>query len=141
MNLQFAPATYLDVPVIYKQAKNLIDMYEDTAAIEYDKVMAWVRRKVESNIHQYTCVRIGNLPCAYYRLCEDGELDDLYVLPGFQNQGIGSRILNKIIEESADKLYLYVFSRNIRAISFYERFGFTVREAVGKTRLILHRNG
>ena len=141
MNLQYAPATYTDVPVIFEQAQNLIDTYEDTAAIDYDKVIAWVRRKIETNIDQYTCVRIENVTCAYYRLCEGGELDDLYVLPSFQNQGIGSGILNKIIDESAGKLYLYVFSRNIRAISFYERFGFTVQEAIGKTRLILHRNG
>ena len=79
--------------------------------------------------------------CAYYRLCEDGELDDLYVLPTFRNQGIGSEVLKKCIAESTKPLYLYVFSRNVRAISFYDRFGFSIRETVGKTRLIMARNG
>ena len=70
-----------------------------------------------------------------------GELDDLYVLPGFQNRGIGSAILQRCITMSAKPLYLYVFSRNIRAISFYERFGFCVQKTIGNTRLIMARNG
>ena len=141
MNLQFVPATESDVPVIFSQAKKLIDTYEDTESINYDKVLAWVNRKIETCIAEYTCVVADNVRCAYYRLCEDGELDDLYVLPGFQNKGIGTQILKKCIAESAKPLYLYVFSRNVRAISFYERLGFFVRDTVGKTRLIMARNG
>ena len=141
MNLQFVPATESDASVIFEQAKNLIDTYEDTESIDYDKVLAWVNRKIEMCISEYTCVVADNVRCAYYRLCEDGELDDLYVLPGFQNKGIGSEILKKCIAESAKPLYLYVFSRNIRAISFYKRLGFSARETVGKTRLIMARNG
>ena len=141
MNLRFIPVTLEDVPVIFAQAKSLIDTYEDTAAIDYEKVMTWVRRKIERNISEYICVLADDVSCAWYRLCEDGELDDLYVLPSFQNHGIGSAILKKCIEESGGNLYLYVFSRNIRAISFYERNGFAVRERVGNTRLIMSRNG
>ena len=141
MNLQYTSANQADIPVIFAQAKMLIDTYEDMASIDYDKVMAWMQRKIEANISRYTCVRKDGVPCAYYHLCEDGELDDLYVLPEFQNQGIGTQILHNCIEETSGKLYLYVFSRNFRAISFYERFGFTLRETLGKTRAIWHRNG
>ena len=140
MNLQFSEATRSDIPVIFAQAKQLIDTYEDLSAIDYDQVMGWMERKISENIFQYCCVRKDQQPCAYYCLCEDGELDDLYVLPAFQNMGIGSEIMHKCIEESEKPLYLYVFSRNTGAISFYERFGFTVRETVGQTRMIMHRN-
>ena len=140
MNLQFSEATRSDIPVIFAQAKQLIDTYEDLSAIDYDQVMGWMERKISENIFRYCCVRKDQQPCAYYCLCEDGELDDLYVLPAFQNMGIGSEIMHKCIEESEKPLYLYVFSRNTRAISFYERFGFTVRETVGQTRMIMHRN-
>ena len=141
MKLQYLIADKADVPVIFSQAKDLIDTYEDTASIDYDKVLAWVNRKIETHISEYRCVMADGEKCAYYRLCEDGELDDLYVLPVFQNRGIGSAIMQLCIAQSRVPLYLYVFSRNTRAISFYERFGFTVRQTVGNTRLIMGRNG
>lgn len=141
MNLQFITARERDIPVIFGQAKDLIDTYENLETIDYDKVMDWVQRKITKYISSYTVVMSEDMPCAYYRLCEDGELDDFYVLPGFQNRGIGSKILEKCIFDSVNPLYLYVFSGNIRAISFYEKHGFSVREKVGKTRLILARKG
>lgn len=141
MNLQFKPAEETDIPVIYAQAKSLIDTYEDITSIDYEKVMAWVNRKISSNISAYCCVTADDEKCAYFRLHEDGELDDLYVLPAFQGYGVGSEILRKCIVDAPKPLYLYVFSNNVRAISLYERFGFTVRETLGKTRCIMERKG
>jgi len=140
MNLRFVNAEASDIPVIFTQAKALVDTYEDLSAIDYDKVIAWMERKITKHISGYRCAVLGSEKCAYWRLCEDGELDDLYVLPAFRSKGIGSAILEECIAESKAPLWLYVFSRNTRAISFYERFGFTVREAVGSTRLIMSRN-
>ena len=141
MNLSFVRASESDIPVIFNQAKQLIDTYEDIADIDYDKVLAWVRRKLETYIGEYCCVLADGEKCGYYHLCQDGELDDVYVLPGFQNRGIGSEILRKCMDESESTLYLYVFSRNIRAISLYERFGFVTCQTVGATRLIMRQNG
>ena len=141
MKLQFQTATAEDIEAIFNQAKQLIDTYEDTCAIEYEKVIAWVRRKIAEHISEYQCVLLSGEKCAYYRMCSNGEIDDLYVLPSYRSMGIGSEILRKCINESKEKLWLYVFSQNLRAISFYERHGFTVRETVGKTRLIMERKG
>ena len=141
MILRFISADRSDIPVIFAQAKALIDTYEDSTAIDYEKVLSWVKRKITENISQYCCVISGGVKCAYFRLCKDGELDDLYVLPDFRGRGIGSEILRKCIADSKNPMHLYVFSGNIRAISFYERFGFSVRQTVGKTRLIMERKG
>ena len=141
MNLQVIAADMSDIPVIFSQAKDLIDRYEDITAIDYDKVLAWVKEKITSHISEYRCVVSAGQKVAYYRLCEDGELDDLYVLPAFQGQRIGSEILKRCISESPTDMYLYVFRNNIRAIAFYERFGFTVRKSVGNTRFVMARNG
>ena len=140
MTFQYVIAQTSDVPVIFAQAKELVDTYEDLSSIDYDKVMAWMERKIAANISQYRCVLANGKKCAFWRLCEDGELDDLYVLPEFRSIGIGAKIMEKCIQESENPLWLYVFRNNTRAISFYERFGFTVREAVGSTRLIMSRN-
>lgn len=141
MNIHFASAEESDIPVIFAQAKELVDTYEDTASIDYDKVMAWMERKIREHIFEYRCAVADGKKCAFWRLCDDGELDDLYVLPAYRSMGIGSLILEKCIEESEKNLWLYVFSRNTRAITFYERFGFSACETVGNTRLILSRNG
>ena len=141
MTLQFVPAEESDIPVIFEQARNLIDAYEDIDSIDYDKVLAWVKRKIRNHICEYQCVIVDGERCGYYRLCADGELDDLYVLPKFQNRGIGSHILNKCIHISEKPVYLYVFIRNTRAIALYERFGFIYRESVGTTRAIMSRKG
>ena len=141
MNLQFQIAGTEDIEAIFTQAKQLIDAYEDITSIDYEKVLAWVNRKITEHIREYRCVLLNGEKCAYYRLCSDGELDDLYVLPAYRNLGIGSKILGKCIAESKENLYLYVFSRNLRAISFYERHGFSVQKTVGNTRLIMARKG
>ena len=141
MTLQFQVADSSHIAAIYAQAKQLIDTYEDLESIDYDKVLSWVARKIKQNISQYTAVLCGGEICAFYRLCDDGELDDLYVLPEFQNRGIGTAILEKCISERKEPIWLYVFSRNTRAITFYERIGFSRREAVGNTRMILTLKG
>ena len=141
MNLQFQPASDVDIAVIYAQAQQLIDTYEEIDRIDYPKVLAWMRKKIESNICCYTRVMIDGTPCGYYRLCDDGELDDFYILPEYQKRGIGAAVLEKCIAQSPVPIYLYVFSRNLRAISFYQRFGFTLRQTIGKTRWIMERNG
>ena len=141
MNILFESARMEDIPVIYSQAKALVDAYEDVSSIDYEKVLNWMERKIERHIEEYQCIVKDGERCAYWRLCQDGELDDFYVLPGFQGQGIGSCIMKKCIEESEGPIWLYVFSRNIRAISFYQRFGFLVREKVGNTRLIMEQKG
>lgn len=141
MNLTFVNASESDIPVIFDQAKNLIDAYEDKEAIDYPKVLAWVRRKIETKISEYRCACVDGKKCAFWRICEDGELDDLYVLPDFRNRGIGAEILRKCMEDSPKDLWLYVFSRNTRAISFYEHHGFSCSRIVGPTRRIMERKG
>ena len=139
MSFSIVNAEPFDIPAIFSQAKSLIDAYEDIASIDYERVLRWMERKITQNICEYRCLIADGQRCAFWRLCEDGELDDLYVLPAFRNMGIGSLILKQCIEESKEPVWLYVFSRNKRAISFYERFGFTVRESVGATRLVMER--
>lgn len=77
--------------------------------------------------------------CAYYRLTQEGELDDFYVLPPFRGRGIGSVILTKCVQESKAPMWLYVFTENKRAIALYRRYGFVPAEAVGQTRQIMRR--
>ncbi|MDZ5697662.1 GNAT family N-acetyltransferase [Chelativorans sp. M5D2P16] len=53
-------------------------------------------------------------------------LRQLYVLPGLQGRGIGSRLLNEIVEcyPEARRMRLEVAEGNVRAIAFYRARGF-----------------
>ncbi len=137
--LSFGATETADISVVFAQAKALVDAYEDISAIDYDKVLSWMERKITAHIASYTCVWWDGEKCAYYRLSENGELDDLYVLQPYRGQGIGSAILKKCIDESKVPLWLYVFKANTGAIRLYCRFGFEVREEVGRTRQIMCR--
>lgn len=65
--------------------------------------------------------------CAF----REGWLDHLYCLPEYVGCGAGTKLLD-ISKQGQDKLRLWVFQRNERAIRFYERNGFVkVRETDG----------
>ena len=140
--LHFIPASVEDIAVIFEQARDLVDRFEDRSLIDYEHVLTWMRRKIETNISQYTCVWQDGKKAAYYRLCFDEtgyELDDLYVLPDFRNHGIGSKILRRCFDETDQMIRLYVFKDNTGALRFYQKHGFSVLEQVSPTRMIMSR--
>lgn len=142
LDLRFCPASDEDAPVIFSMAKELVDIYENVADIDYDKVMGWMRRKIFENITSYTCVYADEKKAGYYCLnTEPGqtELDDLYVLPQFRRQGIGTAIVKHCIEQANGALYLYVFKGNSGAVNLYSRMGFSVSQNVSETRFIMRR--
>ena len=52
-------------------------------------------------------------------------LEQLYILPDQQRQGIGTRLLGMAQTAAGSRLCLYTFTRNAGARRFYERHGFT----------------
>lgn len=67
---------------------------------------------------------------------EDEEILELYVDSFFQNQGIGSELLEFAVKQMGCR-YLWVLEKNIRAITFYKEHGFYVsdeRELVEGTK-------
>ncbi len=141
MMLTYKKAQAEDAAVIFDLCKQLIDTYEDKTKIDYDKVLNWVRRKIEQQIDEYTVVYADNQKAGYYHLFrnedEQLELDDLYVLDGFRNRGIGTRIIQKCLSGADEPVLLYVFIKNARAVSLYQRLGFFVIKTVNHTRYIM----
>ena len=58
------------------------------------------------------------------------EIERIYVLKDFQGMKVGKMLFDKAIENARnmglDLVWLGVWEKNIRAISFYEKNGFTV---------------
>ena len=62
----------------------------------------------------------------------------LFILPGYQNTGIGTACMQTVIEEAKSKslpVSLKVLRINVRAVSFYQSLGFkTARESARRGR-------
>ncbi len=53
-------------------------------------------------------------------------IDQLYVLPGHENQGLGSDLLRFAHDSLRKPIRLFTFQQNIGARRFYERHGYKV---------------
>ena len=137
MDIQYLPATLEDRQTLYLLNEALIRKYEDMASIDWEAVSRFVRRKLELRLGEYTCIYLGGKKAGFFRFYRNGddyELDDLYILPEFQNQGIGTGVLKKCIAEANGDIFLYVFTRNTGALRLYERMSFVVTDQVSPTR-------
>ena len=139
--LEFKKAQAEDAEAIFRLCKENIDKYEDTDSIPYGEVIAWVRRKINKFITEYTRIYRDGALCGYYRFHPDGnkyELDDFYLFEKFRGQGTGSAVLEKCLNEADKPVYLYVFKQNEGAVRLYKKFGFEVREDLG-TRYVMEK--
>ena len=66
------------------------------------------------------------------------ELERIYAQKQLIGKGVGSALMNACLDHAArhsfESVWLGVWERNERAISFYERFGF---KAVGETTFLI----
>ena len=141
MELVYGPARAEDAPVIFGFARELIETYETDPDLDLAMALDWTRRKIEKRIGEYTRVLLDGETAAFFRFVPDGdrmELDDLYVLPAYRNRGVGTAILRRCMG-LGKPVYLYVFTKNTRAIALYEREGFRRIEDASPTRIIMAR--
>ena len=144
MNLSYEKATESDIEAIYEFNKYVIDRYENIQNIEYEKVLNWVHRKIETYIDEYQRILFDGELAGYYRFHQDGdkmELDDLYIFPQYRNQQIGTTIIEKCLLETDLPVYLFVFIKNTKAVELYKRIGFEIVETIQDSRYIMQING
>lgn len=147
MDLTFQPARQEDLEALYTLTKELIELYEDQHQVDSAKIMAWVHRKLEIHIQEYTSIFSDGKKAGYYHFfAHDGhrmELDDLYVFPSYRSRGIGTAVIQKCCAETNQPILLYVFQNNTRALALYQKLGFQIQcqtSQVSNTRLILQRD-
>ncbi len=143
MELAYETARPEDAPIIFGLARELIGTYETDPDLDIGMALDWTWRKIEKRIDEYTRVLCDGAVAGYYRFVPDGErmeLDDLYILPAFQNRGVGTAILRRCLA-AGKPVYFYVFTKNTRAVALYEREGFQKTEDVSPTRMIMTHRG
>ena len=141
MNITYDRAAAEDAECIYQLCKQLIDEYENIDDMDYDKVLKWVRKKIENCIMDYTAVYADGKKAGYYHFYqnEDGEyeIDDLYIFPEYQSRGIGTAVIRKCCSQVDKPVMLYGFIKNDRAFSLYKSLEFEVVKTVKASRYIM----
>ncbi len=130
----------------------LKEVYKSTRAAEMEMV-DWPEQEKERFINQqfesqhsyyqqvyqdatFETICLGNEPVGRLYLWESDRqirIVDIALLPEFRNQGIGSRILKRLIEKSdlsSKVLCIHVEVYN-QALSLYQRLGFEVKDQTG----------
>ena len=96
------------------------------------------RQEYDANYRnrQYDVVLVDEQPAGRIWISRDDQIRllDIALLEKFQNRGVGTALLNRLIDEAArakKPLRHMVFMLNTDAKRFYERLGFAVFEEVG----------
>ena len=141
MKIELKPTTKESIDEIVRLNKELIDKYENIQNIDYSYVLGWVKEKVTNYIQEYKTILYESKKAGYVRIVDHGEnveIDDLYILDEFQNKGIGTYILLKIIKDNSGRpIYLYSFIKNERAVKLYQKLGFIIKETIRDSRYIM----
>jgi len=146
MKITYRPTTNADLPELAK----LMKAYYKTEKLQFDRQRLICAMRsiisapalgqlmmIEANakVIGYYCVTYG-FSLEYHG--KDCFLDEIYITPSFQDQGIGSKTLKSIasyLKRSGHKaLHLAVYNRNARAFGFYQRNGFSVVRASFMTK-------
>ena len=133
MKLTYEKASLEDIESIFKENKEVLDQYEKIDKDSYNNILTMLQAKIESNIDEYKVVFCNGQKAGYFRThfhSEMMEFDDLYIFSEFRNQQIGTKIMRKCCEEAGLPVILYVFARNVGAVSLYERLGFRIIENI-----------
>jgi ribosomal protein S18 acetylase RimI-like enzyme len=143
MKITTEPAHREDVEPLYQLEKELILQYEDPTVMDLKQALAWTRTKLEGNWQAGTRILLDGQVIGWYHISQDMdfryELDSFFLKKEWRNQGIGSALLQKILEECDDAVYLYVFQKNRRAVHLYEKYGFEIKRILSPTRMIMER--
>jgi predicted GNAT family N-acyltransferase len=91
--------------------------------------------------HHVLVTDADNQPVATGRIDRDGRIGRMAVLKVCRGQGIGSAILNALLDYAGQEHYAGVYLHaQVGAISFYEKYGFSVDGEEFMDAGIPHRN-
>ncbi|MDC6366738.1 MULTISPECIES: GNAT family N-acetyltransferase [Flavobacteriaceae] len=119
---------------LFSDKTDLLNYFEQTFNVEK------LSKSIEKPNNLYWLASINGLPVGYAKLKLDSpssfidsnsicQLQKIYVLKDFLAQKVGLALQNKLLEKANDlgfkKIWLSVLKENLRAITFYEKNGFT----------------
>ena len=117
----------IDRLIEYKK-RTIFEYAKDLSKEEINKINNYVTNEVPKLINDYYNIVVDNktIGCLLLTKKDDGRLlDEIYLEEEYRNRGIGTSILKEVINNN-DIVYLWVYKKNIQAISLYKKLGFIV---------------
>lgn len=122
LNHQSIPKTYKKTPKNPQSKGEFLNMLEDKKAL---LLVATINDRVVGFSYSFIEKETGNnVVYGYHRVY----IGDLYVLPNYQRQGIGSLLIKEVEKWAKDRklndLAVLVYNFNKKAVNFYEKQGY-----------------
>lgn len=133
-------AEFKDIEILTSiKSVTMIDdvMDKKLAYQEKIKIKNNISLNIQENYKNYKLIYIESKIIGAYALINylDGfMIDELYLFSEYRNQGIGTQIINELIEKNR-KLYIWVYKDNILALKLFRSLGFTT--ATESERLLI----
>lgn len=128
-NYQLIPATINNLQLLKEfKLKTIFNNEENISIEEKNKILKYVNQTTSQYINDYQLIVVSNkiVGCLLLREYEDGKLlDELYLIPEYRNQHIGTSIIMKIIS-TFPIIYLYVYKENKIALNLYLKYQFKI---------------
>lgn len=126
--------------VSYSESKEFIHQVRNSVFIVEQNVPVELEFDEKDPISSHVVAFLSHHPIATGRITPDGKIGRMAVLKPFRKNGIGKKILNRLLnigkESSLKKFYL---SAQCHAIPFYEKMGFIAEGPLYKEAGIDHR--
>lgn len=128
-NYQLIPAIINNLQLLKEfKLKTILNNEENISIEEKNKILKYVNQTTSQYINDYQLIVVSNkiVGCLLLREYEDGKLlDELYLIPEYRNQHIGTSIIMKIIS-TFPIIYLYVYKENKIALNLYLKYQFKI---------------
>jgi ribosomal protein S18 acetylase RimI-like enzyme len=128
-DLVFAKEENVNALIEYKYS-NILDYAVDIAEDEKDKIKGYVSKDIPEELDKCQMILVDDkvVGCLIVKP-DDGFtlLDEIFIEEEYRNLGIGTDIINNILNESSI-VCLWVYKLNEKAIRLYKRLGFEVLE-------------
>ena len=129
MEYKLLTSSNKDINRLIEYKKRTIYEYaKDLSNEEIDKINKYVTSEVLKLINDYCNIVVDNkiVGCLLLTNKDDGKLlDEIYLEEEYRNKGIGTDIIKNILKNNSI-VYLWVYKKNIKAISLYKKMKFKI---------------
>ena len=129
MNYNLINATSNDIDYIKKsKLYNIFTYADDLPKDEIMRINNYVDEHIPVEITDYKIIMCSNdrVGCLLVTKKDDGIiLDEIYLEEEYRNKGIGTDIIKNILKNNPI-VYLWVYKKNIKAISLYKNMKFKI---------------
>ena len=136
---ELVDSTSNDIQNIIDYKCDNIFMYDyDLNDEEKGRIRKYVENDILVELDNFKMIKVEDILVGTVGVIdyEDGKMiDEIFILEEYRNKGIGTDIINNILIKY-NKVYLWVYIDNVRAVNLYKRLGFEVIEETDKRYLM-----